>query len=78
MNTSSFSASFHCTLALALLSLSAPTKLKAENVHTAHPGIIKSSFNRLTTAVPEPSSFVLLGSGLVLAALALRNKGVGV
>ena len=78
MNIFTLRVSFPGTLALAFLSFLVPTKLRADNTHAANSGVIKHTTGFLKTAVPEPSSFVLLGTGLVLAALALRNKGVGV
>ena len=77
MNTSTLRVSFAGTLALALLSSFAPTRLIAEDVHAAHPAGIKHPTSASRTAAPEPSSFVLLGTGLVIAALALRSKGIG-
>lgn len=78
MNTSALRVSFAGTLAVALLSSLAPTRLIAEDVHAARTVGIKHPSSASSTAAPEPSSFVLLGTGLVIAALALRSKGIGI
>jgi hypothetical protein len=77
MNISNLRVGFAGTLALVLLSILAPTKLSAENKHAEHSGGVKPSTGSMKKEVPEPSSFVLLGSGLVVAALVLRRKGIG-
>ena len=77
MNISSLRVGFFGTLAFALLSFLVPTNLRADNIPAARAGGIKLSTGASRKAVPEPSSFVLLGSGLVLAALVLRIKGIG-
>jgi hypothetical protein len=77
MNISSLRVGFSGTLALALLSFLAPTKMRADNIPAARSGGARLSTGAVRKEVPEPSSFVLLGSGLVVAALVLRSKGIG-
>jgi PEP-CTERM motif len=78
MNISTLRVSIVSTLALVVLILLAPMRLRADTVRTSGSHAIKHSNGAARTSIPEPSSFVLLGTGLVIAALALRSKGIGI
>jgi hypothetical protein len=77
MNISTLRVSIVSALALVVLILLAPMRLRADKVQTPGSHAIKHSNGAASTEVPEPTSFVLLGTGLVIAALALRSKGIG-